>query len=157
MSKRSSSKRTRKSTQRPASQTQQTKQTSQTKPTSQGRPASQPARKVRGGWLTAILIFIVLDGLLGAALLIAFRRADGPPLPVLATLAALAAVGSIVAGVALWYWKRWGLYLYIVATAATICVGLIVLPSLFTAFHAIIPLGILGAVLSNQHKLPLLT
>ncbi len=141
------SKRTKKrvrNTQRPASQAKQTSQ------------SSQPVHKVRGGWLTAVLVFIIIDGIFSAVLLLAVRKSDGPPLPVLITVAILAALASIISAVAMWLWKRWGLNLYIVSTFAAIFVGLVFLPSPITAFHGIIPLGVLGFVLSSQKKLQLL-
>ena len=55
----------------------------------------------------------------------------------------------------MWFWKKWGLYLFVAATLASIGFGLVVYPSMLAAFHAIIPLGILGWILTSQKKLPL--
>jgi hypothetical protein len=121
---------------------------------------SAPARKVHGTWMTAALIYIGLDGLLSVILLLAFKRdaitIQAPWLFAGAVAVALATIGSAVV---MWYWKRWGLYLLVVATLASIALGILALPmqAMVVAFHALIPLGILTYVLTYQKKLALLT
>ncbi len=119
-----------------------------------------PARKVHGPWLTALLVWIGLDGLLSLVLLFAYRQQiDAVRYPWLMGAAVLVALATIGSAVALWFWKRWGLYLFLAATAGSIALGLIALwptPAMVVAFHAIIPLALLGYVLNYQKKMPLL-
>ena len=126
-----------------------------TPPRSAPLPA-QPAPKVRGGWLTAMLIFIAVHAVFTAVLLIAYQRNAEVVKPILwsgATIAALLEIGSAVA---MWFWKKWGLYLFVATTLAAIGFGMVVFyPAMVVAFHGIIPLGLLGMILTNQKKLAL--
>jgi hypothetical protein len=116
-----------------------------------------PPKKVRGGWLTAALIFIAVHAVITAVLLLVFKKQAAPiPTPWLWTAAVLVALAEIGGAVAMWFWKRWGLYLFIAAILAGIVVGFFVFPSLFTAFHGIIPVLILSYILQRQNKLRLL-
>ncbi len=141
---------------------QRTSQGSQSVPKPKPPAAKQaPARKVHGTFLTAILVWIALDGLLSLILIFAFKKDPGSALPPswligLGVLVALAEIGSAVA---LWYWKRWGLYLLLAATIASAALGIVIFyptPAMVVALHAFIPLAILGYVLSYQKKMPLL-
>jgi FtsH-binding integral membrane protein len=128
--------------------------------TSKSQPYTKsvtPPKKVRGGWLTGALIFIAVHALITAALLVVFKKQAAPiPMPWLWTAAVLVALAEIGGAVGMWFWKRWGLYLFIGAILAGIVVGFFVFPSLFTAFHGIIPVLILGYILQRQNKLQLM-
>jgi hypothetical protein len=116
-----------------------------------------PPKKVRGGWLTAALIFIAVHAVFTAVLLLAYRKQAIPvQAPVLWAAAVLIALAEIGGAAGMWFWKRWGLYLFIAATLAGIVVGFFVYPSQITAFHGIIPILILGYILQRQNKLRLL-
>jgi hypothetical protein len=117
--------------------------------------AQQPVRKVRGPWLTAMLIFIAVHAVFTAVLLIAYHKDPGVSKEVLWAGAVLTALLEIGSAVAMWFWKKWGLYLFVATTLAAIGFGLVVYPSMLVAFHGIVPLGLLGLVLSYQKKLPL--
>jgi len=117
--------------------------------------APQPVRKVRGPWLTAMLIFIAVHAVFTAVLLIAYHKDPGVNRTVLWSGAIIAALLEIGSAVAMWFWKKWGLYLFVATTLAAIGFGLVVYPSMLVAFHGIIPLGLLGMILANQKKLPL--
>jgi len=128
-----------------------------TPPRSAPLPA-QPAPKVRGGWLTAMLIFIAVYAVFTAVLLIIWHRdpgLSGVQMPILWAAAVITALLEIGSAVAMWFWKKWGLYLFVATTLAAIGFGLVVYPSPLVAFHGIIPLGLLGMILTNQKKLPL--
>ena len=116
---------------------------------------AQPAPKVRGGWLTAMLIIIVIHAIFTAVLLISYHKNPGVAKEVLWAGAFLVALLEIASAVVMWFWKKWGLYLFVAATLASVGFGLIIYPSMLAAFHAIIPLGILGLILTSQKKLPL--
>jgi len=129
--------------------------------TSKSQPYTKsvtPPRKVRGGWLTAALIFIAVHAVITAVLLLALKRQPGPiPTPWLWTAAVIVALAEIGGAVAMWFWKRWGLYLFIGAILAGIVVGFLAFPTMpYVAFHGIIPVLILGYILQRQNKLQLL-
>jgi hypothetical protein len=136
------------------------KSQSRSQHTSKSQPYSKsvaPPKKVRGGWLTAALIFIAVHAVFTAVLLLLYRKQPIPmQAPVLWGAAVLIALAEIGGAVAMWFWKRWGLYLFIAATLAGIVVGFLVFPSQLAAFHGIIPILILGYILQRQNKLRLL-
>jgi cation transport ATPase len=121
---------------------------------SQAKPQTQ--HKKRGTWLTIALAWALFDSVLSLILLLSYRKQtiepDAPWLLAGAILVTGVGVGSVIA---MWFWKRWGLYLYVATVLASVGLGLIVFPSLFTAFHALIPLLILAAALSVDQKLAL--
>jgi len=133
---------------------------SQSHHTSKSQPYSKsitPPKKVRGGWLTAALIFIAVHAAFTAVLLLAWHKQSGPiPTPWLWTASVLIALVEIGGAVAMWFWKRWGLYLFVGATLAGIVVGFLVYPTQLAAFHGIIPILVLGYILQRQNKLQLL-
>jgi hypothetical protein len=128
--------------------------------TSRSQPYTKsvtPPKKVRGGWLTAALIFIAVHALFTAVLLLVHKKQAAPiPTPWLWTAAVLIALAEIGGAVAMWFWKRWGLYLFVAAVLAGIVVGFLMYPSQLAAFHGIIPVLILGYILQRQNKLRLL-
>jgi len=118
--------------------------------------AAQPAPKVRGGWLTAMLIFIAIHAIITAVLLISYQKNADVMKPIVWSGAIVAALLEIGSAVAMWFWKKWGLYLFVATTLAAIGFGMVVFyPAMAVAFHGIIPLGLLGMILTNQKKLPL--
>ena len=60
------------------------------------------------------------------------------------------AIADIVAAVAIWYWKKWGLRLYAISTVIGIAAGLILTASQLVVFHDIIPLAVLGYVIKDR-------
>lgn len=120
--------------------------------------ASPPVvQKKRGGWLTAAIVIMAVHGVFNTVALLALRKSEYTNIPPwLWATAFLDGILTVVAAVALWYWKRWGLYVYVVATFASIAVGLIVYPSQIAAFYNVIPLLILGYILQGQRKMQLL-
>ena len=112
----------------------------------------KPASKKRGGWLSAWLILIMIHGVLAAAL-IWYLRTEGnlsSPWWVWSILFILA-LADIVAAIAAWNWKRWGLWLYTASTGAGIVIGLVLTASQLIVFHDIIPLVILGMLIKDKH------
>lgn len=105
----------------------------------------------RGCLLTGMLVVIALHSVV-SAYLIFYLRADRDPgalawtVPILFALA----IADIVAAIAIWYWKKWGLTLYGISTAVGIAVGLILTASQLIVFHDIIPLVILGYIIKDR-------
>ena len=117
---------------------------------------SQPAVKKRGTWLTLALALMTIDAIVSAVLPFVYHKTTidiNNPLVIAGALA----VGLVgIAGVVLmWMWKQLGIYLFVASILGSIAVGLIVFPSPFAAFHALIPLLVLGAALSVDNKMPL--
>ena len=109
--------------------------------------------KERGTWLSLWLILIMLHGLIASGL-IWYLRAQGnesSPAWMLAILFVLGIV-DIVAAIAAWYWKKWGLWLYVISTVVGIAVGLVLTRTQLIVFHDIIPLVILSYLVKDKQK-----
>jgi len=70
-------------------------------------------RKIRGTWLTIALVAIVLHGLL-AAVYYAAAKVDSAYMarPWLISLMVLHFLANVLAAIGIWYWKKWGVYIY---------------------------------------------
>ena len=112
-----------------------------------------PIKKQRGGWLTAWLVLMMIHGIFAAFLVLYLReqKSGASPMWVLLVLFALA-VAHIVAALAIWEWKRWGLIAYAAATIVSMVVGLILTGTQLWVFHEIIPLAILGYLVKDKLK-----
>jgi hypothetical protein len=115
--------------------------------------AAKAPVKERGTWLPIWLILIMLHGILASALIWYLRsqRGDSSPSWILAILFALA-ITDIVAAIAAWYWKKWGLWLYAISTVAGVAIGLVLTRSQLWVFHDIIPLVILGYLVRDKRS-----
>lgn len=126
------------------------------KPTSkQSGKTAQPTHKKRGTMLTIALAFILLDAILAAVLMIIYRRdnIDQTQLPIFLGLAVLFALAGVAGAAGMWLWKRWAVYLYLISVAGAVAVGLVLFRSQLAAFHAVIPLLLLGAGLSTKNSI----
>jgi uncharacterized membrane protein AbrB (regulator of aidB expression) len=113
-----------------------------------------PAAKKRGGWLSAWLVLMMIHGLFSAFLVLYLREQDeGVSAPWVLGILFLLAVAHIIATLAIWEWKRWGLLLYAGTIVVSIVVGLVLTASQLWVFHEVLPLAILGYLVKD--KLPL--
>lgn len=112
--------------------------------------ANTPAKE-RGGWLTAWLGLILLHSILASYLIFYLRQQQSESSPSwVLTLLFLLSIADIVAVIAIWYWKKWGLMLYAISTVAGIILGLILTRSQLIVFHDIVPLAILGYLIRDK-------
>lgn len=137
------------------------KRTSQKPAASVAAPYQKAALKapvvvkpVRGGWLTAAIAIMAIHGVFNTLALLLMRKSEyyNPP-PWLWALAFGVGIATVASAVALWYWKRWGLYLYLAASVASIVVGVVAFPTFGIAFYNLIPVAILGWILNSQKKM----
>ena len=113
----------------------------------------QASSKERGTWLSIWLILIVVHGVIAAGLIWYLRNEGGLGSPWwVFTLLFVLAIADIVAAVAAWYWKRWGLQLYALSTVVGIVIGLVLTASQLIVFHDIIPLAILGYLIKDKRS-----
>ena len=109
--------------------------------------------KERGTWLSLWLILIMLHGLIASGLIWYFRAQDNESSPVwMLAILFILGVADIVAAIAAWYWKKWGLWLYVISTIVGIAVGLVLTRTQLIVFHDIIPLVILGYLVKDKQK-----
>jgi hypothetical protein len=124
-----------------------------TKPVSKAKGTSkQPAKKERGGFLTILLVLIFLHSLLATAMAYSTLqeqyRSTSWVLPALA----LASLAGIVAAVGMWFWKKWGIYLYVAISITAAVVHILLTGSTMVVFYDLIPVAILGYVITLQSK-----
>ena len=124
------------------------------KPNSKGKgPAKKQFRKNRGTLLSILIILILLHAI-GATVLAYVTLKDEYAesiswvLPVL-TLVSLA---DIVAAIGMWFWKKWGIYLYAITRVIATAVHIVLTGSTLVVFYDLLPVAILGFVINLQSK-----
>lgn len=122
-----------------------------------GQPAKgQPAVKRRTTMLTIVLALVSIGAVIDAIIPLLYRRETYEiNHPIVLGGAILVGLLGVAGVVGLWLWKRWGLYLFIASVIGSIAVGLVVYPLMWAAFHAVIPLLILGYGLARDNALAL--
>ena len=103
--------------------------------------------------LTGFLIIVIALGVARSLLYFYLLRQDYQRdlvwvLPLLFILS----LATLISGIGMWNWKRWGLYLYAGATLVSIGAGLILTGSIFVVFYELIPLAILGSILGQTAR-----
>jgi len=121
----------------------------QAKHTQQGKAAhSKP--KIHGTVLTILLVIMGLHGILGGIIYYALRMDTASiSKPWLLGLMSLHFLMNVVAVVGIWFWKKWGLYVYAASTILALVVGLVSI-GIWSVFYMILPLAILGWVLRTK-------
>jgi hypothetical protein len=104
-----------------ASSSQQTSSTAQASSTqaksSSSKSQPQHSKKRSIAYIIAVW-YVILHGFFWAAASIATHRAEVDKYPVLFGLLIASALVSVVAGVGMWFWKKWAGYLYLVTGIA---------------------------------------
>jgi hypothetical protein len=124
----------------------------------QGKPqagkAPQPVVKQRSTLWTIVLALVSLGAVIDAIVPLLYRRETYEIThPVVLGGAILVGLLGVAGVIGLWLWKRWGLYLFVASVLGSIAVGLFIYPMMVAAFHALIPLLILGYGLSRDNTL----
>jgi peptidoglycan/LPS O-acetylase OafA/YrhL len=132
-----------------ASQAQSAKPAQSGKPAQAGKPAqsgkpaqpSQPVKsKSRSTLLTIALVLVILHGIFMAFFYwTVIPDAQRTWSNIVLWVMLLTAVADIIAAAAMWYWKRWGIYLYGIAAVASAVVAVLMTGDLFLVFGALLP------------------
>ena len=139
----------RKNQQQSASKNQQ-----QSAAKNQQQPAKnqpQPAKKTRGALITTVLVIVALHGVLMTAAYYSMVDETLRSLGnwMLLTMIATSAA-DIVAAVAMWFWKRWGMILYGVAAAVQAGIAVLATGDIFLLFGALLPAIIVLYILATK-------
>ena len=130
------------------SQTAQASKSAPAKTNTQAKPAKQ-----RNLLLTIALILVVLHGILVVALFWfgapETQRTVGS---IALWLTVLSALGDVVAAVAMWFWKQWGIYLYGIATIAGGIGAMLATGSMLFLFGAILPAIVVLYIVAMQRN-----
>ncbi|HAJ37243.1 MAG TPA: hypothetical protein DCL15_16355 [Chloroflexi bacterium] len=112
-----------------------------------------PARKQRTTLLTVALVIVLLHGLLMFAIFWTVRpEVERAWTNIAVWLMIFSAVGDIVAAGAMWFWKRWGIYLYGAAAIAAAIVAVMASGDLFLLFGALLPAIIVLYIVAMQRE-----
>lgn len=106
--------------------------------------------KNRGIWLSVWLILMVLHAILMFFLV---RDATTQGYAEQSWITAALAITSLaiaISAVAIWFWKKWGLYLYGIAIIVEMALGVILTGSVWFILYDIIPPVILGYLIREK-------
>ncbi len=93
-------------------------------------------RKERGWLLTVIFAFVILHGIFAAILISSYTRNDViVPRPYIIPILTVNAMLDVVAGIAMFYWKKWGVILFGFTAVVSIVLGLMLTGNLFVIFY----------------------
>lgn len=110
-------------------------------------------QKERGGWLSAWLILIMIHGVIATLLVLdALKQQYAPSKPLIMASLIFISIAAVIAAIAIWYWKKWGLYLYAIAIVVGMATHLVMTGSLLILFYDIIPPVILAYLLNVHNK-----
>lgn len=107
----------------------------------------------RGCGLTGFLILVIILSMGRSLLYYYMLKQDYERdlvwvLPVLFIIS----LASLISGIGMWNWKRWGIYLYTGSALVSIAAGLILTGSIFVVFYELLPITILGTILGKTSK-----
>ena len=125
-----------------------------------GKPASKAkgsakkqVKKNRGTLLSILLVLILLHAIFATylgydQLKEEYVRQISWVLPVLI----LVSLADIVAAIGMWYWKKWGIYLYAITRVIATAIHIVMTGSTLVVFYDLLPVAILGYVINLQSK-----
>lgn len=110
-----------------------------------------PVKKQRGVVLTIALIIMAVHGIVAAYMYNSMSTAPEVQRPWILGMMVLHFLANIAAAVGIFYWKKWGLYIYAVSTIIAVVAGLLSV-GVWSVFYMVLPLAILGYLIqSKQH------
>jgi len=112
------------------------------------RSQKKPVRKERGFWLTLALVLMVVTGLVAAYF---YNAAKDPSVERVWILSAMVIANllDVAAAVGIWFWKKWGLYVYAVASILALVAGLVSV-GMLASFYLVMPVAIVGWLLRTK-------
>jgi hypothetical protein len=118
------------------------------KPASKSTTNKKPVHKVRGFWLTAALVLMIVTGLAAAIFFYAAKTPQVDRTWIL-TMMVVANLMDVIAAIGIWLWKRWGMYVYLYATIIAFVAGLASV-GMWASFYLILPAVIVGWLLRSK-------
>ena len=91
----------------------------------------------RDTWISIVLALVILGNLFMTAVYWTTVRQPGDSSLTLILLL-LASAAGVAAGVGMWFWKRWGVYLYGISAIATAVIALVRTGDLVMVFGALL-------------------
>jgi cation transport ATPase len=131
-----------------------TKSSPQSSVQSGSQSKTQPKQhKHRSTLLAVAIVAVILYGIIMAAVYWTVAPdAERALTSISVWVAFLAAAAQVVAGVALWFWKKWGIYLFGISAAASAAVTVLVTGDLFLLFGSLLPAVIVLYIIMTQRE-----
>ena len=105
----------------------------------------------RGLALTIWLVILLLSSLLTVILVLdKVNSPEGSATPFLLAALFLAAIAKLVGVIGIWFWEKWGLYLYAGGVVLAIVAGLMLTANWLLPLNEVIPLAILGWLIRDK-------
>ena len=120
--------------------------TSNTKPINKKKA---PVKKVHGALLTTALVIMGVHGILAAVAYNSMSTAPEVQRPWIIGMMVVHSLANIAAAVGIFYWKKWGLYVYAASTVIALVAGLISI-GIWSVFYMVLPLAIVGWLLRTK-------
>jgi uncharacterized membrane protein (DUF2068 family) len=116
-----------------------------------GKKESPPKR---GAVWTTWLVLMMIHGV-GAVLLVnaTLQQQYANNRNLILTSLAIAAVLQIISVIGLWYWKLWGLYMFVVVVFIQMAAHMVLTASVYVGFYDAIPLLITGYLINSNQKI----
>lgn len=107
----------------------------------------------RGALLTIALVLVILHGFfMFAVYWTTIGNMGREAAPWTLIVMTLVTVADVIAGIAMWYWKKWGMYLYFIATVVKTVLTLAMTGSLTMVFAGLLPMIIVGYIIKPHLK-----
>ena len=119
----------------------------------QQEAAAQQGSRERGTLLTIAIVLVIVNHLfLAGAALYDLRLFGNTVHSLFMPILLVASVASVIGGIAMWLWKKWGYYLYIGAALVVATALLLNTGSILMLFAGVLPPIIVAYIV--QPKLP---
>ena len=107
----------------------------------------------RGLWLSIWLILIMLHSIVAAVIIyITAKQPEAETFPWYISVLVISVIAKLIGAIAIWNWRKWGLYVYAAGVFVSIVVGLMLTGLLSFVFVYFLPLAILGWLLREKYK-----
>jgi len=105
----------------------------------------------RGFWLSLVLILIMIHSIFSIWFVYNAQQAStATSTPWLIGGLVFVAIAKFFAAIAIWNWKKWGLYLFAVSVVLSVILGLILTGWWLIVFNEVLPLAILGWLIRDK-------
>jgi hypothetical protein len=122
------------------------KKTSNTK---SGNKKNTPVKKKHGAILTIALVIMAVHGIFAAYIYSTLNTAPEVNRPWIISLMVVHFLANIVAAIGIYFWKKWGMYVYAFSTILALIVGLISV-GIWSTFYMVLPFVIIGWLLRTK-------
>ena len=108
-----------------------------------------PVKKEHGVLLTIVLVIMAVHGLFSGYLY--YITAQEANRPWVMGLMAVHFLANVAAAIGIFYWKRWGLYVYAASTILAVVAGLLSV-GIWSLFYMLLPFVILGWLIRSKQS-----